>query len=204
MHFLAPPWCDSCGQPQAVGENTNALCAVCLTEPPPYAKARAALEYNEAGRSLIARFKYGDQLHLVPTLTPWLLRAGREVLAGADALVPIPLHWLRLLARRYNQAGLLAQAVGRETSLPVWHNLVRVRRTRPQVGLKREERERNVKKVFAVRQPQRLQGKTLVLVDDVFTTGATLQEATKTLIKAGAKEVRVLTLARVIHPVKLM
>jgi len=201
LHFLTPPWCESCGVPFAVTELEAKLCAVCLTTPPVYGRSRAALAYDEGARALISRFKYGDQLHLLPLLAPWLAKAGAEVLNEADVLVPVPLHWKRLLWRRYNQAALLAQAVASCAKLPVdLHALGRVRATTPQVGQPRATRLGNVRHAFAVMKPEQVAGKVVVLVDDVLTTGATLSACAEVLHKSGVKEVRTLTFARVAHP----
>lgn len=200
--FIAAPWCACCGMPFSLPVDEGALCALCLTEPPVYAKARAALAYDETSRRLIGRFKYSDQTHLLPTLTPWLLRAARELLP-ADVIVPVPLHRWRLLRRKYNQSALLALAVGQKLDVLVdLLALQRQRATRPQVGMKREERLKNVRDAFIA--APRLAGKTVLLVDDVLTTGATLDACSTALLAAGAREVRVLTLARVIRPEQVM
>lgn len=196
--FLSAPWCASCGVPFSLPMPADTLCGLCLTEPPPYTKARAALAYDDTSRALIGRFKYGDQLHLLPTLTPWLVRAAADLLP-VDVVIPVPLHRWRLLRRTYNQAALLARAVGQGLEVPVeLLTLQRQKATRPQVGMKREERLRNVRDAFVV--TGKVGGKTILLVDDVLTTGATLEACSRVLLDAGAKEVRVLTLARVNRP----
>lgn len=199
LKFLAPPWCRVCGVPFALAEGAEAVCPVCLVDPPPYSMARAALSYDEASRELVSHFKYRDQLHLLPLFKPWLVRVGDELRAGVDVVAPVPLHWSRFLTRRYNQAALLAGAL----ELPIEFKLLkRTKRTRPQVGLPREERAKNVKKAFAVTDD--VAGKTVLLVDDVLTTGATLSVCSEALLAAGAKEIRVLTLARVVTPQHLV
>lgn len=196
--FIAAPWCASCGVPFGVETPADALCTLCLAEPPPYSKARSALDYDEVCRKLVGKFKYSDQTNLLPTFAPWLLRAARELLP-VDVVIPVPLHRWRLLKRKYNQSALLAQAVGEELGLPVeLLTLQRMRHTKPQVGMKREERLKNVRDAFVV--TGNVKGKTVLLVDDVLTTGATLEACSTALLEAGAAEVRVLTLARVIKP----
>jgi ComF family protein len=195
LSFISAPYCDCCGAPFSLPSEPGLLCAACLTQPPLYRKARAALVYDELGRKLISQFKYGDKLHLLPTFAPWLQRAAADLLPGANIIMPVPLHWTRLWGRRFNQAALLARTVG----LPVdTRTLVRKRRTAQQVGMTREQRMRNVAEAFTVRGS--VAGKTIILVDDVHTTGATLTACTQALLSAAAKEVRVLTLARVVRP----
>lgn len=198
VSFLAAPWCESCGVPFGLPTEPGTRCALCLAAPPLYAKARAAMGYDETSRALIGRFKYSDQTNLLPTLTPWLVRAVQELLP-VDMIVPVPLHRWRLLKRKYNQSALLARAVGEALGLPVeLLTLQRQRATRPQVGMKREERLRNVRDAFVV--TGHVADKTVLLVDDVLTTGATLEACSATLLAAGASAVHVLTLARVIRP----
>lgn len=202
VSFLNSPWCGCCGVPFALPVEEGSLCAVCLSSPPLYAKARAAMGYDETSRALIGRFKYSDQTNLLPTLTPWLLRAAKELLP-VDVVIPVPLHRWRLLKRKYNQSALLAQAVGAGLGLPVeLLTLQRQRATRPQVGMKREERLKNVRDAFVVTGS--VQGKTVMLIDDVLTTGATLDACSETLLDAGACAVHVLTIARVIRPEQVM
>ena len=198
VSFIAKPWCACCGTPFAVATSEGALCAICLTDPPLYSQARAALDYNDVSRDLIGRFKYSDQTNLLPTLTPWLLRAVRDLLP-VDVIMPVPLHRWRLLGRKYNQSALLAMAVGKELGIKAeLLALQRWRATRPQVGMKRKQRLKNVRDAFVLRGDVR--GKTVLLVDDVLTTGATLDACSYTLLQAGASDVRVLTLARVVRP----
>lgn len=156
--------------------------------------------YNDVSRKLILSFKHADRTDAAPVWGEWLARAGAELLAEADALVPVPLHRRRLISRRYNQAALIATALGRETGVPVWVNaMVRVRPTPSQGRMSCRQREDNVRGAFAVRNNfcERIGGARIVLVDDVFTTGATLTACTRALQKAGAESVDAITLARV-------
>jgi ComF family protein len=208
LSFLGPPWCARCGRPfelppgggPAEGEGEGACCAACLADPPAFGRARAALAYDDESRGLVLAFKHADRTRSAPAFGAWMARAGAEVLAGADLLVPVPLHRWRLFARRYNQSALLALAVGRAAGVPVSADLLARRRpTRTQGGLTRAGRTRNVAGAFAVR-PRRLdlvRGRRVVLVDDVLTTGATVEECARALLRAGAAAVDVLALARV-------
>lgn len=177
------------------------VCAACALQEPVFQKARAAMIYDDASKKLVLGFKHGDRTHLAKAMAAWMHRAGGDVLDGADALAPVPLHKARLFERRYNQSALLAQQIGALTRLPVLYDtLRRVRATPVQGHLTREDRQKNVKGAFAVdtRQKARIENRVVVLIDDVMTTGATVEECARTLIDFGAKEIRVLTLARVV------
>ncbi|MEQ1865550.1 MAG: ComF family protein [Micropepsaceae bacterium] len=207
LRFLAPPHCAQCGLPfpHALGEGIK--CAACIARPPPFVCARAALAYDDASRDLILSFKHGDRLEAVPLFARWIVAAGRDALAGADMLVPVPLHWLRLASRRYNQAAVLAHAIAKHANLPVETGLLaRTRRTPSQGEMpSARARAKNVVRAFAVAEKDRprLAGKNIVLVDDVLTTGATLSACAKALTRAGAASVSVITLARVVRPLSL-
>lgn len=197
--FIAPPYCIRCGLPFAYTLGEGAVCAECIRDSPPYAQARAALRYDDASRKLVMALKYHDQQQLARTYARWMMQAGAELLARTDLIVPVPLHKRRFLSRRYNQSALLAQALARESSLPVCADaLVRVRATMPQTGLSRTERQKNLKNAFGAspRHAEHLRGKNILLIDDVMTTGTTLLHCTKALHFVHAAEVNVLTLAR--------
>lgn len=179
-----------------VGEET--LCASCLSDEPPFESARAAMLYSDESKKLVLGFKHADRTHMAKALAIWMHRAGGELLKNCDALLPVPLHRQRLFERRYNQSGLLAQEIGKLTNKPVLVDaLSRVRDTPQQGHLKRKERQENVRGAFAAKDKGLLAGKTLVVVDDVMTTGATVSECARVLLKAGAARVDVLALARV-------
>ncbi len=201
ISFINAPFCACCGVPFSVGTDQNKdmlLCTACLTDPPPYTMARAPLAYGQAAAKLVSRFKYSAQLWLLPVFLPWLERAAPDLLQGVDILIPVPLHRWRLVWRGYNQAALFSRALSRSTGIPtdLWA-LTRPLATRPQVGLHRSERLKNVQNAFEA-TPAHVAGKVVVLVDDVLTTGATLTACCDALLRAGAREVRVLTLARVV------
>lgn len=152
--------------------------------------------YDDVSRDLVLRFKHGDQLQAVRTFAPWLARVGQELLDQADFLVPVPLHWIRRVRRRYNQSAILAQGMEKLAGVAYRPDILRRhRRTRSQGVMKRKDREKNVKNAFVVGGD--VQGKVIVLVDDVLTSGATVNECARALKQAGAKQVRVITLARV-------
>lgn len=197
--FIGPPHCETCGLPFEFDPGSGSLCGACASEAPVFQRARAAMIYDDASRGLILSFKHGDRTEAAPAFGQWLVRAGGELIGDADLLVSVPLHWTRLFHRRFNQAALLARAVGKRTGLPVAHDLlVRQRRTPSQGRLTPSARRRNVRGAFAA-QPggTMLEGQRVLLVDDVLTTGATASACARVLLNAGAGAVDVLTLARV-------
>jgi ComF family protein len=203
MAFLAPPYCSVCGFPFEFDLGPGAVCAACAADPPIFQRARAVLRYDEASRDLILRFKHGDRTDAAPAFGQWLGRVGAELLADAELIVPVPLHWWRLFRRRYNQAALLSGALSRSSGAPAVNDLlVRRRATPSQGGLGAAQRRRNVAGAFAVHPRRRdvLAGRRVLLIDDVLTTGATVEACGRALLKAGARAVDVLTLARVVRP----
>lgn len=205
LSFITDPFCNRCGLPfahnlESAGQD-HVECAACLDHPPGFGTGRSALVYNDTSRDLILRFKHGDQMHLVRTFMPWLQRAGQTLIDNADVIVPVPLHPFRLMGRRYNQAAVLAMALAKtsqKTCLP--GALVRTRRTPPQGHLKYDARAQNVKNAFALGSGYgtRIYGRNILLVDDVHTTGATLNACAKPLLEGGAARVDTLCLARAV------
>lgn len=200
LEFIAAPYCDGCGVPLPEGLPHGAICPECSAHPPPFAKARAALIYKGVLHRLVSRFKYHDQLQATQLLTRWMQMAGAELIREADVIVPVPLHWRRMLRRRYNQAAELARAIAKSAQAEYRPDLLKRKRyTRPQASLSRVGRTRNVKGAFALRRASDrsiIKDKTILLVDDVMTTGATVTTCAKALKRAGAKKVLVLTVAR--------
>lgn len=196
--WVVSPLCPVCGRVYSAPEATDHLCGPCQTDPPPFSRARAAALYEEEGPTgqAIKRFKYSRRLDMLPVMHHWLRRPlCQELVRAADLVAPVPLHPRRLKQRGFNQSLLLAQAfpgVHLEREL-----LARVRHTPPQTGLNPKERRDNVKGAFNVPRPDLIKGKTVLMVDDVFTTGATVRECARVLRRAGARRVDVLTVARV-------
>lgn len=202
LTFLGPPHCAGCGLPFAYDHGAGARCAACLAAPPAYDRARAVLRYDEASRGMILAFKHADRTDAAPAFARWLTRSGAELLADCDLIAPVPLHRRRLFRRRYNQAALLALRLGRLAGKPVAPGLLLRRRdTRPQGHLSRLGRQRNVAGAFALAPAWqgRVKGRRVLLIDDVLTTGATLNAAAAVLLGAGALGVDALTLARVVR-----
>lgn len=204
LNFISDPQCVRCGFPFDfdTGEAKEGnICGVCQKEPPVFDKARAALVYDDASRDIILGFKHGDQTQSVPSFVPWLMQSGYDLLEKADYLIPVPLHRWRILRRRFNQSALIAQYLSKEVRIPyLLEVLERVRATETQGHLQVNERKRNVRNAFSVNSDylDDIKNKHLVLIDDVYTTGATVTECTKVLLKAGAASVDILTLARVV------
>jgi ComF family protein len=203
LYLITPPLCNRLGVPLPgyEGEGPH-MSAQAAANPPVFARARAAAHYSGIMRRLIVRFKFEDKHEPLPLFVRLMREAGRELLKDADVLVPVPLHRLRLLQRRFNQSALLAKGVGRASGVPVsLMALRRVRRTGAQVGLGQEARQENVARAFGVHPPYRkqIQGKNIVLVDDVMTTGSTANACAGALLAAGAARVEVLAIALVAH-----
>ena len=178
------------------------LCAECVAEPPRFRKARAVLAYDDHSRDAVLGLKHGDRTDAAPAFGAWLARAGADLIADADALLPVPLHRWRLFRRRYNQSALLAFGAARAALLPVLADALQRTRNTPTQGTRtRTGRFDNVRGAFRVRpgREQRIRGKRLILVDDVMTTGATVDACAHVLLRAGAVHVDVLTLARVVR-----
>lgn len=201
LQFIARPHCDCCGLPFAFDLGPGALCAKCVEKRPSFTAARAALKYDDHSKQMILAFKHGDKIHLRGLLAKFLYQSGKDVLQGANLIAPVPLHWWRMVKRKYNQAALLSSEIANYSGLDhEAHLLLRKKRTVPHENMSRDEREKNVSKAFTVnpKYVDSVKGKIIVLVDDVMTSGATVNECAKTLLKQGVAEVRVLTLARVV------
>lgn len=209
LHFISDPQCQRCGFPFDFDDgqaSENMICGVCQKNPPEFGCARSALVYDDASRDVVLAYKHADQTQSVPSFIPWLRRAGASVLKDANYIVPVPLHRWRLLRRRFNQSALIAQYLSKETNIPcILSALSRTRATQTQGHLRPDERKKNVRNAFLVNPEYigRLKGKKIVLIDDVYTTGSTVTECAKALLKAGVASVDVLTLARVVKPQKV-
>jgi ComF family protein len=197
--FIAKPYCACCGLPFPFEIEEGALCVMCSQTQPFYKTARSVFAYDSESKELILRFKHTDNTHCAPLFGEWMARLVKDI--ETPLCIPVPLHWTRLFMRTYNQAGLLAQEIAKQHT---WRYapslLIRKRRTPSQGHLSKSQRAKNIEHAFAVPQHKKkeLLGKTIVLVDDVLTTGITLNACSKTLLKAGAKEVHAITLGRVI------
>jgi ComF family protein len=203
--FVTEPCCCRCGVPFAHASQggPEKLCPACRDHLPPWGRARAALRYDAQARRIVLPLKYADRTEFASALAPLMARAGAALLRDAEVLVPVPLHRRRLIARRYNQAALLAHAVGRLGGKPVLADaLRRTRVTVPLGDLSAEQRARVVDGAFAVRarRQEKISGRRVLLIDDVLTSGATCAACTRVLLAAGAAAVEVLVAARVPDP----
>jgi ComF family protein len=199
LTFAHSPLCTSCGLTFPHEVETDMVCGACLQTPPPYHSARSILRYDDASAAMILKFKHTDGTTLTPVFRQWMMRH-RDHFENADLIIPVPLHRWRLLKRRYNQAALLGAALSSITQIPHAAHLLRRTRHTPSQGRKsKAERQDNIKAAFAVPEKYHLilKDKRIILIDDVYTSGATIHECTRVLLKHGASDVQVLTLAKV-------
>jgi ComF family protein len=207
MNFITAPYCLRCGLAFAtMGEaGPHGECLGCMRRPQQFRRARAALRYDAASQPLILPFKHADRTELAPVLAAMMARAGAALLAETDAIIPVPLHRKRHIARRYNQAALLAACLARHASKP-WlpDTLMRPRATTPLGELSAGARREEVSGAFEIRPSRQsaIQGKRLLLIDDVMTSGATASACASAALQAGAAAVDVLVAARVPAPQK--
>ncbi|MEI9989787.1 MAG: ComF family protein [Rhizomicrobium sp.] len=204
IRFLDGPMCAACGVPFDFDPGGDTLCAACHAHPPAYDRARAIMRYDEASRGPILALKHGDRLDLLPAFARWLDRGGRALLDEADVLVPVPLHPSRLWTRRYNQSAELARSLARLAGKPCDVLALTRGRATPSQGAMRsaKARRRNMLGAFKVspRLKSAIAARNVLLVDDVLTTGATVDACARALKRAGAAKVLVLALARVVRP----
>lgn len=203
VRFIERPYCERLGTPFAMDLGSDGLLSPeAVANPPVFARARAVAHFEDGPvRQLVHRLKYSDRMELAKPLGAWMARAGNELLIETDLLVPVPLHRRRLAARRFNQANSLAQAISAQCGVPVDpFALARVKATPSQVGLSRSQRALNMQGAFLVTDGMgaKVEGRAIVLIDDVMTSGATANAASRALLRGGAKRVDVLVFARAV------
>lgn len=199
--FISGLCCDACGVPlPGEGRGDVEFCDDCLTTARPWSRGRAAVLYKDNGRKLVLALKHGDRHDVAQLAARWMVRAVEPLLHENMVIVPVPLHWSRLLRRRFNQAALLAQVIARDTGLSCCPDLlVRVRRTNSLGGLGKDERFATLADTIQVhgRRRRLTKNRPVLLVDDVMTSGATLSAAAQACMASGATDVCIVTLARV-------
>ena len=196
IHFIGPNVCPICGHPHFFDTETG-RCPLCINKHPPFDKVQSAFYYDEFSKHLILPFKHADRTDMAAFLSVLLSQIGTSLIESADMIIPVPLHPKRLRYRKYNQSALLALHLAKKSHKTYEPMLLkRTRDTPSQENKTYAQRAKNVKNAFSVSNPDKIQGKTILLIDDVFTTGATLASCALTLKKAGAEKVYCLTLAR--------
>ncbi|WP_120499440.1 ComF family protein [Roseovarius sp. EL26] len=199
--FIAGLCCDLCGVPLP-GQDTgfDEICDDCLTVPRPWSKGRAALIYRDQARKLVLGLKHGDRQEIVRPAAGWMAKVAEPLLTKNTLITPIPLHWSRMIRRRYNQSALLGAELSNIVKQPFCPDLLRrTKRTKSLDGMSREDRFAMLEGALSI-HPKRydqLQGRSVLVVDDVMTSGATLAAAARVCLDAGAEDVRIVTLARV-------
>ena len=202
LTFISAPYCKYCGLPfeNIEGPDKNMACPNCLKQKKRiFRYSRSAIKYESFSKKMILAFKFMDKTENAKIFAKWLKIAGDDIFkSGADVLVPVPLHYKRLVQRRYNQSAILAKELSTLISVPIdIKSLIKHKATKPQVSFTSAGRRKNIKGAFSVKYPDNIKNKRVVLIDDVYTTGSTLTECAKVLLKAGAKSVDTLTIARV-------
>ena len=203
INFITRPYCQQCGTPlNGDTDDIEGLCCVaCLNKKNYFRLCRSAVEYDNFSKKIILDFKFRDHLENKKLLAQWMFLAGKDIFdKGADLIIPVPLYFTRLFSRKYNQSAILARELSKLSKLPAdYKTLKKKRNTLPQVQCNGDKRRTNVKNAFQVVNPDKIKGKRIVLIDDVYTTGTTLRECSKVLLKAGAKSIDILTVARVLY-----
>lgn len=202
LSLLSGPCCPQCGQPfsspVALAHSPTHTCGACRQHPPAFTKAWSLFAYQSPIKEALALLKYHGKVTLAHPLSQLFIQH-LPVLPPVNVIMPVPLHAQRLREREFNQSALLANPLSQHLGLPlVLGQLIRIRQTVPQTSLTKKERLTNLRRAFSVTQPEKIRGKTILLVDDVMTTGTTIHECAKTLLRAGSGQVYAITLARMV------
>lgn len=199
ISFITKPYCIHCGTPLLNKSVSDLYCANCLNKKDNLRYSRSAVIYDEFSKKLILDFKFFDHIENKKLLAQWMFFAGKDIFdAGVDVILPIPLHYMRLLKRKYNQSAILSSELSKLTNIQAdYKSLIKIKKTQPQAECSGKKRITNIKNAFFVKYPDNIKGKRVLLIDDVYTTGSTLRECAKVLKKAGAKSVDSLTVAKV-------
>ena len=199
LYFLTKPTCNICFQPFEFKVDDEMLCGKCLQKRPEYFKALAVLAYNEQSRIIITKFKYYDQINLAKYFAELMLKQAKEIIVDVDFIIPVPLHKVRIIKRKYNQAAILAKNIANLSKKKLIVDLlVRIKNNKPQASLSQKMRRKNVVGIFKINKKyqQKIKGKNILLIDDVITTGSTVESCCKELKKCEVNRIYVLTLAK--------
>ncbi len=197
--FITKPYCSLCANPFSYEEDDQAICGHCVIKTPKYDKAISILKYDEHSKKLIHKFKYQDQLHVLNYLVDLMTNMSSDIINNVDYIVPVAMHKYKLLKRGYNQAALLAMRIAKNKKITYLPQLLtKENNTSAQAGLKREHRLKNIKNSFSLNPKFKnlIKNKNILLIDDVITTGATIDECCKLLRTAHPEKIFVLTLAK--------
>ena len=196
-NFISPPFCQKCALPRAAHNFGDAvICFSCEQIPTIALAIRAVFIYDDWIKPLILRFKYADSLYLADYFAPLMIQSGQEILKNSDLILPVPLHYLKKIWKKYNQAEVLAHLIAKQTQLPWANNILKRKKFIGQKGKSAKTRVQHLKNAFAINDAALIQGKNICLIDDVVTTKATVNEISHLLLKNGAKSVSVLAIAR--------
>ncbi len=196
LHFITKPCCAVCGRPFEFSPFGETICAACMKQKPSFKMARSILLYDDFSKQLVLAFKHGDHTELAPLLTKFLLLADKKIFK-ADVIVSVPLHPSRLIVRKYNQASILGKELSKQLNISFYPTVLkRNKRTKSQGHMTRKQRQKNLIKAFCLSRPEIIKNKIVLLIDDVMTTGATVNECAKVLKRGGATDVYVLTVYR--------
>ena len=203
IDFISKPSCVICNFPFEFDLGNDILCGACTSKKPLFTESRSVFRYNDNSKTLLQDFKYRDKTHLAPYLSLLMYNIAGDILKDADLLIPVPLHKKRLLSRLYNQSSLLCAHLSKLSNIAFEPNgLIKHQNTKPQTGLSKKKRLKNVKNAFKINESKlnQIAGKNIILIDDVITTGATINACTKELLNNGkANKVSVISLARKIE-----
>ncbi|WP_341820799.1 ComF family protein [Wolbachia endosymbiont (group A) of Myopa testacea] len=197
INFLTKHYCNVCGV--VISDNIH-TCGKCIINPPPFKVLRSVFAYDQHSKNMIINFKFFDNLNYVKIYAKWTHQANQDTFQNGEVIIPIPLHKMCLLKRKYNQAALLAKELSKLSNLSYTPFAIKcLRHTAPQAGLSLKQREKNLKKAFSISNKKIIENKIVILVDDVVTTGATVRSCSQEILNSGAREVRVLSLARTVN-----
>jgi ComF family protein len=203
VSFLTEPLCFCCGFPLPAFVGEGAVCGACAVHAPDYDRARAAIAYGEAARTMALQLKRAGRSDGLELFANWMAQAAAPLIPETDTIVPVPLHWRRLATRTFNQAAWLAKALSQKTGVPWSPDWLIRRKPGGQAGLTAAQRRARVQGAFRAANPAQIKDQRILLVDDVITTGATVEACARALKRAGASAVYVIALARVVEPGEL-